>query len=316
MIAEGLTGWIPARIHTHDQSTVEWLFVGDDTFRDPFFEQSVQRALRKPFNQLFARETGMETLTECAEADPGLKPTAFLFHTSRCASTLFAQQARALPQTIVISEAPPVDEVLRAPVAECDRIAWLRALLSVLGQRRRGDERHYFVKFDAWHVLDIALIQRAFPEVPCVFLYRHPAAVMASQMRMPGSRMIPGALDPAVIGLDLPGVLQLGRHEYIGRVLVEFYKVGLAAAVAGRVRLMNYAELPDAATSRLLSWCGLTDKDEVRDRLNRVAESDAKTPSLPYEAGPEPEETAVEIAERLLGPYYEKLETLRLGGNR
>src|SRR5207249_1157357 len=128
---------------------------------------------------------------------PGIDPTAFIFHGSRCGSTLLAQMAEALPRTIVISEAPPVDQILRASAPAERRLDWFRALLSVLGQPRRGDERHLFVKFDAWHVFDLPLVQQAFPGVPCVFLYREPSAVMASQMRMPGIQTLPGMLDPS-----------------------------------------------------------------------------------------------------------------------
>src|SRR5438445_5909861 len=177
-----LAGWIPFRIHPDDtRPAVDWCFLGEDTFTDPFFEQTIERCWRKPFNRLFAHETPIEVLLDRCAAQPGIAPTAFIFHGSRCGSTLLAQMAAALPRTVVISEAPPVDHILRAHASEDARIGWLQALVSALGQPRKGDECHLFVKFDAWHVIDLALVQRAFPNVPCVFLYREPAAIIASQ---------------------------------------------------------------------------------------------------------------------------------------
>jgi hypothetical protein len=216
----------------------------------------------------------------------------------------------------VISEAPPVDHVLRAPAGESQRVEWLRALLTALGQRRGGDADRLFVKFDAWHIVDLALVQRAFPAVPCVFLYRDPAAVVASQFRMPGLHMVPGLVDPSLIGLDLPAALQLGREEYIGRMLGALYAAGLTCAREGRVALMNYAELPEAAVVRLLEWCGLKSDDGIRERLDRVTQFDAKTPSLPFAAGGATrvsprDEPAIRAAAAFITPYYEELETIR-----
>lgn len=312
--ADALAGWVPCAIRTDTSPViVEWCHVGTDVFTEPFFSQTVERALRKPAR---LKTTPIETLVERCTTHPGIPPTAFIFHTSRCGSTLFSQMAAALPQTVVISEAPPVDHVLRAPSSESDRVAWLRALLAALGQRRGGDARHFFVKFDAWHIVDLALVQRAFPAVPCVFLYRDPAAVVLSQLRMPGLHMVPGLLDPSLIGLDLPAVLQLRREEYVGRMLGAIYAAGLACARDGQVALMNYAELPGSAATKLLEWCGLKSDDDVRERFDRVAQFDAKTPSLPYDGNRSTsaaihDEPAIRAACTFIAPHYEQLETIR-----
>jgi hypothetical protein len=297
---------------------VDWCFLGEDTFADPFFEQTIDRCWRQPFNQLFSHGTPIEALLDWGAAQPGIAPTAFIFHSSRCGSTLLARMAAALPGTVVISEAPPVDHILRARAPEETRIGWFRALLSALGQPRRGDERHLFVKFDAWHVMDLTLVLRAFPQVPCVFLYREPAALIASQLRMPGIHILPGMLDPSLIGLDLPGVLGLDRDEYTGRILAAVFAAALAHAATGRVSLMNYVQLPSAASSQVLAWCGLTGSGDARERLQRVARFDAKTPSLPFDATdvsarPPPNQQAIDMAARFVDSYYAQLESIRLG---
>ncbi len=308
-----LTGWVPYRIRSDGPPRVEWCYVGQDTFRDPFFEQTIERCMARPFNQLFAHSTPIETLIDWSAARPGADPAAFIFHSSRCGSTLFAQLAAALPGTIVISEAPPVDHILRATAPEADRIAWLQALLRAFGQPRRGGERNLVVKFDAWHIMHLALIQRAFPGVPSVFLYREPVEVIGSQLRMPGVHMVPGMLDPALFGLDLAGVLRLGREGYIARVLKLVYDAALTEAAAGRVKLMNYAELPEAAVRHLLAWCALRETEGIRADLDRVASLDAKTPSLPFDTTSRATTpAALEAAERLLRTPYIRLESLRL----
>jgi hypothetical protein len=315
---EVFDGWIPFGIRTdRTPPVVDWCHLGERTFSEPFITQTVQRCMRTRADRPSARETPIDTLIDRAASHPGIPPTAFIFHSSRCGSTLVSQMAAALPRTIAISEAPPIDHILRARAPESERIAWLRALLGVLGQPRAGDERHLFLKFDAWHIVDLALVQRAFPGVPCVFLYRDPVSVVASQLRMPGIHTVPGMVDPSVIGLDLAAALQLDRNQYMGRMLAAVYAAGLEGAREGRVALMNYSELPGAAVARLLEWCGLADRDDLRERLLRVSEFDAKTPSLPYDKTeiaqrPAMNVHAIDAVSSVVAPYYKALEELRL----
>lgn len=256
----------------------------------------------------------MEELVEWSVTSPGLPPTAFIFHVSRCGSTLVSQLAAALPGTVVISEAPPIDDVLRAGVPDDERVAWLRAVISALGQPRRGSERHFFVKLDAWHALEMPIIRRAFPDVPFLFVYRDPAEVIASHMRQPGMHMVPGLIDPSILGFDLQTALRIGREQYCARVLGLIYSAGLDFSRREGALLMNYTELPGAASALLLDWCGLEADEAISEKLRRVAEADAKTPSLPFMAGsavqPLPTNEAKGAAAGLEG-IYEQLESLR-----
>jgi hypothetical protein len=222
--------------------------------------------------------------------------------------------AAALPHTIVISEAAPIDHVLRAHAPEDVRVVWLRAVLNALGQPR-AEEKHLIVKLDAWHTLQASLVRQAFPGVPCVFLYREPSQVIASQLRMSGLQMVPGMLDPAIVGCDSAGVLQLDREEYCSRVLGAIYAAAAGEAAAGRVTLLNYAEFPDRASSQVLEWCTPANREEAVNRLHDVARFDAKTPSLFYDAANVSRgrlsERAIEMVARFVEPHYARLEEIR-----
>lgn len=313
-----LDGWIPFHVESRsDEPAVYWCHAGRERFTDPFFEQTVRRCLRTPFNQLFASVTSVDALVRRAHTNPGIAPGAFIFHVSRCGSTLFSQLAAALPRTIVVSEAAPIDHVLQSDVDEETRVVWLRALLAALGQPRCGDERHLFVKFDAWHVVHLALIRRAFPGVPCVFLYRDPAEVVASQMRMPGLHVVPGMSPFSPPELDRESALTMPREEYVARVLGTLYAAAVPAARAGELLLLRYDELPARAASLLLDWCGLREDDALRARFEEVSSRDAKTPSLPFSpsdgnARRAGSEASVAAAERFIGASYAHLESLRM----
>ena len=153
----------------------------------PMFDQTIERCLRDPFRLLFWRRTDMDVLAEFVAASPGLEPSGFIFHLSRCGSTLVAQMLAASSEALVMSEPPAFDQVLRAPtfcpdLSPRDHVAWLRWMLSALGQRRKPDQSRFVVKLDAWAIVHWRLIRQAFPDTPCIFLYRDPLEVMVSHL--------------------------------------------------------------------------------------------------------------------------------------
>jgi len=310
-----LPAWIPARVRVAGEgATVEWCDIGDAAIADPFLGETIARAARTRG----VVRTSLDVLMDEAAAKPGVAPSAFIFHCSRCGSTLMSQLARALPGTLVLSEAPAIDDVLRAPWARETRLETLRAIVTALGQPRGGADRHLVVKFDAWHVVDLPLVQEAFPGVPCVFLYRDPVDVVASQMRMPGRYLVPGELDPAFAGLgSVDDVIAAGRERYGARVIGRILASAAELAADGRCDLINYSELPAAAIDRALEWTGWERSADERARLVAVAAFDAKTPGLPFAAArvssPVSDAARAAVAAFAAAPYaaLEHLRTAR-----
>src|SRR5688572_7060783 len=110
-----LDGWVPFRLFSRGgEPWVDWVHLGDARFTEPFFEQTIRRCLRHPADALFRHQTPLTALSELYRQRPGLTPAGFVFHWSRCGSTLVAQMLAALEQSTVISEAGPLDAVLRA----------------------------------------------------------------------------------------------------------------------------------------------------------------------------------------------------------
>ena len=205
-----IKGWTPTRVALESGRPVaEWLWTGARRFTAPFFAEAVQECARLPFSALFRRTAPLE-LAQDADALP---PSGFLFHLSRCGSTLVSRMLAALPQVSMISEAAPLDEVLRA-----ERVEWLRWIVAALGQRRSAGQSRYFLKMDAWHIHQLPLIRQAFPDTPWVFLYRDPVEVVVSQLRSPGLLGAPGAMDPAALRMK-PEDFGLERQEWCVRVL-------------------------------------------------------------------------------------------------
>ncbi len=108
-------GWVPIQLHRAGaEAFIDWCWLGADRFTDPFFENTIDLAQSKPFNRLFTHRTPIAELGEWYEESPGLMPSGFIFHMSRCGSTLVSQMLAALPENLVISEAAPLDRLARA----------------------------------------------------------------------------------------------------------------------------------------------------------------------------------------------------------
>jgi gluconate kinase len=266
---------------------VDWCYVGNRRFTEPFFEQTINALLRHPFNLLFRHQTPIDGLAELQAVQPGVPPAGFIFHMSRCGSTLIAQLLAALPQCIVLSEAGPIDTVVRAHhhdpgISDDQRCVWLRGLLDALAQRRHEQEQHLVVKFDSWNIMDLPIIRRAFPTVPWVFVYRDPLEVLVSHSRQRGSQMVPGIIDPRVFGFNPAAIAHLSLDEYGAQVLGKLCQAAAEHLQAGTGQLVAYRHLPELVWSALLDVFGVEHSAGDVERMRHAARWHAKNPSLHF----------------------------------
>jgi hypothetical protein len=301
-------GWIPIRFYWRQgQPGLDWCLMGDTGFTEPFFEMSVQRRLSHPFHHAFRRQTSVETLREWYAESPGVPPTGFIFHLSRCGSTLLSQMLAAPDRNIVLSEAPPLDAVLRAhfrnpSLSPAKRVEWFRYMVSALGQRRGGKQEHLFIKFDTWTLAELPVIRQAFPDVPWVFLYRDPIEVLASQLHQRAAWTFPGLMPPPVLGLGAE-LAEIPHQEYCARALARICELALQHHVQGGGWLVNYTELPAAVGSILADYWGIRYSEEEVRRMREVARDGSKTPGVPGEVRA--------LSARWIDPFYRRLEQIR-----
>jgi hypothetical protein len=316
-VAPPAAGWLPIKARWVDARLVlDWAYFGDERLREPFYDDSVRRCLRKPFNRLFACTTPFGALETWLPTVPTLAPSGFIFHMSRCGSTLVARMLAALAETIVISEADPIDVVVRAreqrpDLGEEEHGNWLKQIVAALGQPRDGRERHLFVKLDSWHSAALPLFRRAFPSTPWVFVYRDPVEVLVSHLRQPGLQMLPGQLASL---LDIEPTHE--REVYCARVLAKICEPILRHWPAGGGLLVNYRELPDALWTRIMPHFRISASKQDRAAMTQAAARDAKTPGLLFSPDGAAKQRAAAPAARAaaaewLGGIYSQLESLR-----
>jgi hypothetical protein len=310
-------GWLPINlIGWNGQVCVDWAWFGDAELREPFFESSIRIALRRPLNRLARHCT---PLSELGGATEGAVPVAgFIFHMSRCGSTLAAQMLAADPSNIVISEASPIDQTLRLDVSSIELHArLLRQMVAALCRPLRPKQNRAFVKLDSWHTLALPLFRHAFPDVPWAFFYREPSEVLVSQIAERGIQTVPEYLPPQLFGLSAEDAID--SEAYCARVLSRTCEAVLLSPADGGL-LVNYREMPEALLARIAPHFGYAPDSETRTRIAAAAQRDAKVPSAPFSGTSihkrelmTPEVLA--LADAHMGDAYRRLETLRIGGS-
>jgi hypothetical protein len=304
-LAAGLRAWTPVHVAIRSEPpTILWARL-DGAPRDPFFEQSAERAMRRPFNALFARRTPLDVLDALAE-EPAPPPAGFVFHQSRAGSTLIARMLMRLDDAVVLSEPQPFDALLRLRRERPDAVPAhrLRAMLHALARPHAGARR--FVKWHAWHALELPFVRAAFPDVPWIFVFREPREMLASHERAVGAEAVPGNLDPRALGIA--DVAELSAPDYPARFLAAVAGAALGENGEGGT-FLDYASLPDSVFTEVLPRFGVVPSAAETEAMRAVTADDAKQPEaafVPRAVRPDPARD--EAARRWLDEPYAALQ--------
>lgn len=300
-----------------DGQMIYWRDVGECDFARAFFHTELES-----YEQVHGEGADYETSRSFVEQSntgiESIKPTAFIFHMSRCGSTLLANAMAANEQIVVMSEPPVISPLLRSlctdklgsPILDPVLLQVLRNVICALGRRRRQAQQYYMVKFNSWNVLQAQAIQLAFPGVPCLFLYREPAEVMVSLLRRP-----PGWMEKptAAIAMSLagPALDTLLPVEYAARILQGLLGAGLNVADACYV---NYTQLHRDALPQLLQRLGIKVDATVMTNMQAQFERSAKSPlGEAFVDDRDAKKLAAsgeigEVSNQLLGAQYDALQ--------
>jgi len=319
-----LRGWVPFRLYWQaEEPGVEWMYLGERRFDDPFFEETIYREAQTPFNTLFRFRTPLEALAGWRSESPGLQPAGFLFHLSRCGSTLITRMLASPASNLVLSEPGVLERMLRsgegAPgIPDARRAKWLEWLVSALGQPRTGQEERLFIKFDPRNIADLPLLRMVFPEVPWIFVYRDPVEVLVSNLRSPSLLVTRGILGPDFLNFDGSLVAGMDDGEYAARALgiVAETAARHAAAAGSAGMLIEYRQLPGIVWGDLARHFGVEFTPREVEQLRQVARFDAKRPERRFASDTEAKQrdASVEIrrlAAQWIGPHYARLEEIR-----
>jgi hypothetical protein len=303
--------WLPWRYHAKTQ-TLSWcLPQGRPT--EPFFDQFIERCRQLPVNQFLQPKTALKL----ASGSNGHRhtPAGFIFHVSRCGSTLVSGCLAELERARVLSESPALTDALLDPgLLPGGRGQLLEILLDSHGGDESG-QKAIIVKWNAWDLFHWPLIRARYPQVPALLLIRDPLEVLASHRRLAGRHM---AGDPSLAGVNpvFAGMLPGERFpDFRIRVLRALFEAMLEISREPGVSIMDYTLLNAERIRSIGRYFGVTASDDEHARIRRRMQFHAKEPGREFRPDQAQKQQAFNSRERdtinqTLTPLYRRLLTL------
>ena len=278
-------------------------------FRDPFFIETLYRSTDilypvkskdhgshwgspftpqlayDPLDPRLVRMIIPEFLQYSDELDICSMETFFVFHMSRCGSTLLTQMLSSSDRFFVISQPIVVNSVLeRNFQGSLDRSAIARAVLRCLVACAPRRSRYAVIKFESWNALYLGEMLRTGVTQKWTFLHRDGVEVMVSIAAMPALWLRNrGRIEPALsqyIAFDGDEeAVRLGSDkEYCARMLGAFC---LAAAQkrSSHATYIDYSSLPGAIFPLLSERWGVSLSSTEIETMIKRAERHSKDPA-------------------------------------
>jgi hypothetical protein len=286
--ASCLFNYLPINLqHGH---LVGWLEAGPIEYREPFFDETISKMRCLPQNRHpFKSTSSLQMMEEWAAGLDCLKPSAIVFHVSRCGSTLLSQLLGLNSNNIVLAEVPFFDDLLRARFKENgqDQSQFLPHAVSMYGQKRKGNEERLFIKTDSWHLFFNEQWRSFYPDTPFVLLYRRPDEVIRSQMKRKGLHVIPGMIEKEIFELGSLPAMADGYENYIAAVLEQYYTQMLAIANNDPLtHLFDYKEGIGCLANQLLQLTGTWIDGQREEAFEQRLKQDAKDPMKAFNQEP------------------------------
>ena len=270
-----LQGFLPVDAVVIDgRPGLSWLDMSGVDLDEPFFQQTVERAKNENRREVF---TEFDVLLQLEKVLNSVAPTGFIFHSSRCGSTLVANACRAINSSIVLSEANAIEKLIArfitdAPegsVKEAIYSVFLRGVVHALAQRRKENEQHLIVKFACCSFAQFERIRRIWPGVPWLLLYRDPVETMVSNL----TDVPPWLLDTdrrvlaSIIGVSTAEAEGMRLEEICARTIGSFYSLAHRLAPDGGM-LLNYNQLSLPVICRVLNLFHLVPSAEEMEAIS------------------------------------------------
>ncbi len=264
--------WIPfAFTRVGKRTMVQWVHAGSEVrLREPFFKQSIKAMVDAHAPQ---KLTPLSALTELSMSPP---PAGFIFHVSRCGSTLVSRSLAAVASTRIVSEPGCVNQLLLdKELQPHERAALLKGLIGALSASDPGTASIF--KFTSWNLLFLEQILAQYPTTPWLFIFREPRAVMRSLIAQP-----PGwASNPALAGRPASGA---GTGWETTLPMLEQFFAAPLAHFNQHALAINYTQLP-GAIAELARHFGLALTPHDLEQILHQGQFDAKQAgAVPYAA--------------------------------
>ncbi len=266
--------WRPTRYNAKNK-TLHWSLRQSGRPDEPFFDDYIAKlngtgllaAIIKP-------QTSLQYLLDNACRFPTRNRVNFIFHQSRCGSTLLANFYARQKDCFVVSEAQLCTEILLdGSLRQQQKACLLNACLSLF----TDPHSHLVVKLNAWDIACFELLINTFAGAKSIFLTRDPIEILASHQKQAGIHMA-RADDRIGTLLSLTDTQDLFQWQLT--CLKRIRDLMCSVSHNDAVWMLDYEALLTTHTASLLRYFALPCDDE--NGLIAQDKNDAKQPGKAF----------------------------------
>lgn len=283
-----LKDWIPHHLIFGEREILcEWLYLSNKKFIEPFFKQTAFSCQNLAENKkLFRSISTFDGLIEAGFNAESIEPICFIFHISRCGSTLLTQMFSLNEKNIVVSEAEILHELAKYFFAYSDKKfdAVFQAVIKLLGKKRFANEENFFVKLDSWHIFFYEKLRSLFPKTPFIFTFRKPSEVIRSQINS-FNVMVPFELFQfQTFGFEFPEFLALQQETYVAKVLERYFEEYLRISEIDENSLfLNYADGISSNLEKIESFLKISFENDIKEKMFERTKFHSKNPHAVFQ---------------------------------
>jgi hypothetical protein len=276
-----------------ESQEITWIDFGKYHCYEGFFRDSLQMHQAVAALKPVAFISAMAALAQVAATVDCINPSALIFHAGRCGSTLLARVLARSRQHLLLSEAAPHNQFWRLTFSRGVARAFYRNLVRTMGRRRLTSHSAHIIKYTSFNIMQYSFIRSVFPNVPALFLYREPGAILASYHRG----------QPQWIGARLGGDMGWDTPE---AAVEQFFKAALSIRDP-LFRSLDYADLSVGSLAAILGHFRLKASPAVLRQMEREFQWNAKSGPTPQPF--KPRNDAPHACPEILHLQYERLRS-------
>ena len=292
---------------------IRWVDFGSEALQNSFFEEEVLRHVVGR-SGLFV-DAPMTSIMDWAQAAPVIEPNGFIFHISRCGSTLIGNLFRRHPEVLAHSEPKILSDLLTEinPQNRTFVMRMYQGIVNALSQPRREAERHFVIKQSSFDTCYAPLIAEAYPNTPRILVYRDPIEVLISNY------------DGMQSWLSIPKDLGFSQVQmFEEHTILENAVYALKAAFKAfldsyneHCLVINHNQFSEPAYRELLAWFKVPVTDGQFNQIMQESTKNSKGRGRKFTGdSAKKQERATPkmraLVEEHLYPLYEQLEAKRL----
>jgi len=312
-----LNNWYPMKLYSeHNELKCRWKYFEGIAFTDPFFNETILRASCLEINSRYYRPVSdMSILTEWAGTTHSAESSVFIFHISRCGSTLLAQTLSLNDEHIILSEVPFIDDLLKLLTIDewlinVEYQGILKATIGLYGRRNDTNKKRLFIKTDSWHLYYLPLFRLLYPSTPFLLLFRKPDDILRSQQKKRGMHAVPGLISDSILGIQSNKTNIANFDVHMIKVLESYYSSLIKIAQNDDLSfLANYEEGIEQIINNLATYINIDIDENYRKLIHERCLYNAKFPEQAFKEESSNKEVLSDLTKAFI--LYTELETIR-----